>query len=111
MKLRDSLLEETFMSTESNLRMHLSRALVWVCFGLALLATATVAVAGPCAGPGAPLYTETKCLTAIPIPGSQLMSFDISFVNPERDEYYLPDRSTKPVDVIDTKRLKLVRIA
>src|SRR5438876_7942440 len=48
-------IKEKFMSTESNLRMHLSRALVWVFFGLALLATATVAVAGPCAGPGAPL--------------------------------------------------------
>ena len=104
-------IKEKFMSTESNLRMHLSRALVWVFFGLALLATATVAVAGPCAGPGAPLNTETKCLTAIPIPGSQLMSFDISFVNPERDEYYLADRSTKGVDVIDTNKLKFVRTA
>ncbi len=44
MKLRDSLLEEKFMSTESNLRMYLSRAFVWVFFGLALVATAAVAV-------------------------------------------------------------------
>ncbi len=111
MKLRDSLLEEKFMSTESNLRMYLSRAFVWVFFGLALVATAAVAVAGPCAGPGAPSNTQTKCLTAIPIPGSQLMSFDISFVNPERDEYYLADRSTKGVDIIDTNKLRFVRTA
>src|SRR5439155_18836696 len=56
-------IKEKFISTESTLRMHLSRALVWVFFGLALQATATIAVAGPCAGPGAPLNTETKCLT------------------------------------------------
>src|SRR5947199_4533324 len=104
-------IKEKFMSTESNLRMYLSRAFVWVFFGLALVATAAVAVAGPCAGPGAPSNTQTKCLTAIPIPGSQLQSFDISFVNPERDEYYLADRSTKGVDVIDTNKLKFVRTA
>jgi hypothetical protein len=111
MNLRDFVLEKKLMSTESNLRMHLSQALVWAFFGLILLATATVAVAAPCAGPGAPVNTETKCLTAIPIPGSQLMSFDISFVNPDRDEYYLADRSTKGVDVIDINRLRFVRTA
>jgi hypothetical protein len=40
-----------------------------------------------------------------------LTSFDISFVNPERDEYYLGDRSTKGIDVIDTQKLTFVRTA
>jgi hypothetical protein len=71
----------------------------------------TPAVAAPCTGPGAPTNTETKCLTAIPITGSQLTSFDISFVNPDRAEYYLGDRSTKGVDIIDIHHLKFVRTA
>src|SRR5215813_2673350 len=110
MKFRNSLLEEKFMSTESNSRMHLSRTLVRVFFGLALLSTAAVAVAAPCTGPGAPSTTQTKCLTAILLPG-QLKSFDISFVNPKRDEYYLADRSNKGVDIIDINKLKFVRTA
>ncbi|HLK51067.1 MAG TPA: hypothetical protein VKT49_23155 [Bryobacteraceae bacterium] len=79
----------------------------------ALLAFAAIAPAGaaPCTGPGAPTNTETKCLTAIPITGSRLTSFDISFVNPQRGEYYLGDRSTKGVDIIDTRLLKFVRTA
>ncbi len=79
--------------------------------GLVSLATAGLAVAAPCTGPGAPANTQTKCVTAIPIPGAQLKSFDISFVNPERDEYYLGDRSTKGVDIIDIQHLKFVRTA
>ena len=71
----------------------------------------TPAIAAPCTGPGAPTNTETKCLTAIPITGSQLKSFDISFVNPERAEYYLGDRSTKGVDIVDIRHLKFVRTA
>src|SRR5690349_8884706 len=84
------------------------RSLAPALLGLVSLAPA---VAAPCTGPGAPSNTETKCLTAIPITGSQLKSFDISFVNPERAEYYLGDRSTKGVDIIDTRHLKFVRTA
>ena len=98
------------MSTESRFPTFLSRALAPL-FGLAFLATASIAVAGPCTGPGAPSNTQTRCLTAIPIDGSQLKSFDISFVNPQRGEYYLADRSTKGVDIIDTRHLKFVRTA
>ena len=61
--------------------------------------TATAA----CSGPGAPTDTQTKCLTAIQIPGHPLRSFDISWVNPDRAEYYLADRSNAGIDVIDTK--------
>jgi hypothetical protein len=56
-----------------------------------------------CTGPGAPTDTQTKCLTAVQIPGNPLRSFDISFVNPDRAEYYLADRSNAGIDIIDTQ--------
>jgi hypothetical protein len=71
--------------------------------------TAGTALAAPCSGPGAPTATETKCKTAIIIPGQPLRSYDISWVNPDRAEYYLADRSNKGVDVIDTKKLTFKR--
>ena len=91
------------MSTESKLLAHLSGALAPALFGVVLLATAMPAAAAPCTGPGAPANTQTKCVTAIHIPGAPLESFDISWVNPERAEYYLADRANKGVDIIDTK--------
>src|ERR1051326_7920989 len=72
--------------------------------GVVLIASAGSALAGPCTGPGAPTTTETKCLTAVLIPGNPLRSFDISWVNPHRGEYYLADRSNAGVDIIDTDR-------
>jgi hypothetical protein len=36
------------------------------------------------------------------VPGNPIRSFDISWVNPDRAEYYLADRSNKGVDIIDT---------
>jgi hypothetical protein len=63
--------------------------------------------ASPCTG--APTTTETKCLTAVQIPGSPLLSFDISWVNPDRAEMYFADRSNKAVEVIDTRTLKFKR--
>src|SRR5579864_1706853 len=71
-------------------------------FGVASLAASAAALAGPCTGPGAPTTTQTKCLTAVQIPGNPIRSFDISWVNPDRAEYYLADRSNKGVDIIDT---------
>src|ERR1700720_389640 len=56
-----------------------------------------------CTGPGAPTTTETKCVTGIAIPGNPLRSFDISWVNPDRAEYYLGDRSNAGIDIIDTE--------
>jgi hypothetical protein len=73
-------------------------------FGAVSLATIGTALAGPCTGPGAPTTTQTECLTAIQIPGHPLRSFDISWVNPDRAEYYLGDRSNAGIDVIDTKK-------
>src|SRR5471032_2280014 len=56
-----------------------------------------------------PLTTQTKCVTAVLIPGNPLRSFDISFVNPDRAEMYFADRSNASVDVIDTETLKFKR--
>ena len=95
----------------SNVPAFRSGVLARAVLGLGSLTAAGLAVAAPCTGPGAPTNTETRCLTAIAIPGTPLTSFDISFVNPDRDEYYLGDRSTKGVDIIDTQHLKFVRTA
>src|ERR1700730_19136041 len=77
-------------------------------FSVMSLVTSSPAVAA-CTGPGAPNDTQTKCLTAVQIPGKPLRSFDISFVGKERDEYYLGDRSNAGVDVINTNSLAFVR--
>src|SRR6266704_2597991 len=75
----------------------------------ALLVCTTVSAAGQCQGPGAPATTQTQCLTAIAIPGNPLQSFDISWVNPDRAEYYLADRANKGIDIIDTRTLTFKR--
>jgi len=66
---------------------------------------ATGAAFGACTGPGAPTNTQTKCIAAVQIPGKPLRSFDISFVNPHRAEFYFADRSNAAIQVIDTKHL------
>jgi hypothetical protein len=60
-------------------------------------------------GPGAPDNAQTKCIKAITIPGNPLTSFDISWDNPDRAEYYLADRSNAGIDIIDTQQLKFKR--
>lgn len=77
--------------------------------GAAISMTATGAMANPCTGPDISTTAETKCLTAVAIPGNPLRSFDISWVNPKRGEYYLGDRSNSGIDVIDTNTLKWKR--
>jgi len=67
--------------------------------GMAGLSTAFAT----CTGPGAPIDTQTRCLTAVQIPGNALRSFDISWVDPDRAEYYLADRSNAGIDIIDTQ--------
>ena len=76
---------------------------------VAMSLATTGATAAPCTGPGAPTTTQTKCLTAVTIPGNPLRSFDISWVNPDRAEYYLADRSNAGIDIIDTQTLKFKR--
>ena len=79
----------------------------------ALIGAASLGISGAafgaCTGPGAPSNTETKCLTAVQIPGAALRSYDISWVNPHRAEYYLADRSNSAIDIIDTKHLTFKR--
>src|SRR5207244_3727776 len=77
--------------------------------GAGALVTSGAAFAAPCTGPGAPTNTETKCLTAVQIPGNPLRSYDISWVNPHRAEYYLADRSNAGIDIIDTHHLAFKR--
>lgn len=77
-------------------------------FGVVLLAAPGAALAA-CTGPGAPTNTETRCLTAVQIPGNALRSYDISWVNPHRAEYYLGDRSNAGIDIIDTRHLTFKR--
>src|SRR5882724_9033188 len=78
-------------------------------FGAGSLATSGAALADPCTGPGAPTTTQTQCLTAVQIPGNPLRSYDISWVNPNRAEYYLADRSNAGIDVINTHNLTFKR--
>jgi hypothetical protein len=52
-----------------------------------------------------PLTTQTTCVTAIAIPGNPLRSFDISFVNPDRAQFYFADRSNAAIQVIHTGSL------
>jgi len=60
-----------------------------------------------CMGPGAPAAgSPWQCVTAIQVPGNPLASFDISFVNPGRNEYYLADRSNAAIDIVDTSTNK-----
>src|SRR5215510_5179721 len=90
-------------------RTRLARLLVTsMLFGAASLATSGAALA-QCTGPGAPTNTQTKCLTAVQIPGNPLQSYDISWVNPNRAEYYLADRSNAGIDVINTQTLTFKR--
>ena len=77
--------------------------------GVTSLALPGAAFAAPCTGPGAPSTTQTRCLTAVQIPGNPLRSYDISWVDPYRGEYYLADRSNSGVDVIDTRTLTFKR--
>src|ERR1700688_154857 len=86
---------------------YLSSALPLVLFGS--LAVSTPAAA-ECQGP-APTTAQTKCVKAIALPtGSKpLQSYDISWVNPQRAEYYLADRSNNAIDIIDTEHLKYKR--
>src|SRR5215469_9593759 len=93
------------MPSRSKSLARFSYAVAPILFGAISLAATGAMAATPCTGPGAPTTTQTKCKTAIFIPGHPLRSFDISWVNPDRGEYYLGDRSNAGIDVIDTHSL------
>ncbi len=84
---------------------HKARALsvlTAILFGTLALASSGGAFA-QCQGPGAPAAgSPWQCLTAIQIPGNPVTAFDISFVNPDRAEYYLSDRSNAAIDIVNT---------
>jgi hypothetical protein len=52
---------------------------------------------------------DVKCINVIQLPGAKLNSFDISWANPFRAEYYLADRSNAGIDIISTSNLKFLR--
>src|SRR6267154_6910742 len=99
--LRKSVVVSTY-----NRRQHMSARFTFRNSIAAMLAAPALVGAGTayaaCTGLGAPADTETKCLTAVQIPGAALRSYDISWVNPHRAEYYLADRSNAAIDIIDT---------
>ena len=82
-----------------------SAAVAATLLGAAGLVSSSPAALAACVGPGAPDNAQTKCVTAIKIPGNPLTSFDISWTNPDRAEYYLADRSNSGIDIIDTQTL------
>ena len=49
-----------------------------------------------------------RLLTTVPVPG-KLVIFDISFVNPSTQLYYLADRSNNAIDVVDARRNVFVK--
>ena len=97
------------MSRYGKLAAYFSSTVATALLGAATLVPSSPAAAAGCVGPGAPDNAQTKCVTAITIPGNPLTSFDISWVNPNRAEYYLADRSNKGITIIDTQHLKFKR--
>jgi hypothetical protein len=98
------------MKRHRQLLAHFSSSAAIVLSGTAWLMASSPAAAAACQGPpGSPAPTQTKCVTAIAIPGNPLRSFDISWVSIDRGEYYLADRSNAGIDVIDTKTLTFKR--
>jgi hypothetical protein len=49
-----------------------------------------------------------RLLTTVPVPGN-LVVFDISFINPDTQLYYLADRSNNAIDVVDARRNAFVK--
>jgi hypothetical protein len=96
------------MTRYSQLVAFFSGTVATALLGAASLVPSSAALAA-CVGPGAPDTAQTKCVTAITIPGNPLNSFDISWTNPNRAEYYLSDRSNAGIDIIDTQHLKFKR--
>ena len=88
------------------------KSLAFTSGALALVLIGSIALSSPataaCMGPGAPTTTQTRCIADIPLP-KPLQGYDISWVNPQRAEYYLADRSNAAIDIIDTEHLRFKR--
>jgi len=81
-----------------------SRLLACLSSAIAAMSLAATAASAQCVF-SPPLTTQTTCVTAIAIPGNPLRSFDISFVNPDRAQFYFADRSNAAIQVIHTGSL------
>src|SRR5215467_14825326 len=90
------------MTRYGKLRAYFAGSVATALLGAASFVSSSPATAAPCTGPGAPATTQTKCLTAVAIPGNPLRSFDISWVNPFLNQYYFADRSNAGIEVINT---------
>src|ERR1700731_694732 len=105
-----ALFWEDLMTKYGKLVAYFSGTVATALLGAVSLVSSPATAAAPCQGPaGTPAPTQTKCGTAIHIPGNPLRSYDISWVNPDRAEYYLGDRSNSGIDIIDTHNLKFKR--
>src|SRR5262249_1136912 len=71
--------------------------------GTLKLASSAGAIVAVIALAGTALTQEItfRKIRTVPIPGSPLVSFDISWFDSDLNRYYLGDRSNKSVDVID----------
>jgi hypothetical protein len=81
------------MSLSRKSRAYLYGTVAPVLIGAASLASTEAF--GACQGPGAPTTTQTKCVTAIPLP-KPLQSYDISWVNPQPSPHFelsMPDNT------------------
>ncbi|MFL5311948.1 MAG: YncE family protein, partial [Myxococcales bacterium] len=84
------------------------------CWTLALLVAVSIGAPAARAGDGGRNGGAVKLLTTVPIPSTakepnHLVVFDISFVDPATQLYYLADRSDKAIDVVDAKRNVFVK--
>src|SRR5579864_5071234 len=77
-----------------------ARRMLYCAVGAALLSIPTLAVAD-----------ETFSLQqVVVIPGAPLVSFDISFVDPGLNQYFLADRSNASIDIIDVNSFHVRQI-
>ena len=76
------------------------------------ISTLFVALFGAVAVAGSAGAAELEQIGTIPVPGTPLESFDISFVDQATHRYYLADRTNKAIDIFDTRTDKyLGRVA
>src|SRR5713226_7591089 len=102
-----ALLGRDLMTRYSKLVAYFSGTVATALLGAAALVPSSAALAA-CVDPGAPDNTQTKIVTAMSTV-HPITSFDISWVNPNRAEYYLADRQTAGIDIFDTQHLKFKR--
>src|SRR5450755_1929511 len=97
------------MTRYSKLLLHFSGSVATALLGAASLTSSPAAACNGPAGTGSD--TTTVCYKAIAIgnPPVAIRSFDISWVNTTRSEYYLADRSTSGIDIISTRSLTWLR--